>query len=155
MDAKDKPKVDPYAKLKLISPDVFRISNIDLAVMKDFPYKLREGDVPLKVCKVKRTDFFEKVGKKIAEFFGAEDVDEYVNLKYDAFDMNMTQIVFEYFCIEFKAAPLVFTKFMEQQESKWYKVTFKNYHLNEATAKAIACLIPFLVNVDEIEFDNN
>ena len=30
-----------------------------------------------------------------------------------------------------------------------------NYTLNEQTAKAIAGLIPFLVNVEEIEFDNN
>ena len=52
--------------------------------MKDFPHKTREGDIPLKVCKVKRTDFFEKVGKKIAQYFGADDVDEYVNLKYEA-----------------------------------------------------------------------
>ena len=63
--------------------------------------------------------------------------------------------MFEFFCLEFKAAPLVFGKFMEKQESGWWKVSFKNYHLNEPTTKAIACLIPYLVNVDEVEFDNN
>jgi hypothetical protein len=64
---------------------VFKLSNFDLGVLKDFPHKMREGDIPIKVCKVKRTDFFEKVGKKIADFFGAEDPDEYINLKYNAF----------------------------------------------------------------------
>jgi len=44
---------------------------------------------------------------------------------------------------------------MEEQESGWFKLTFVNYSLNDQTAKAIAGLIPFLVNVEEIEFDNN
>jgi uncharacterized protein YjbI with pentapeptide repeats len=61
--------------------------------------------------------------------------------------------------LEFKAAPLVINKFLEKhnldQEHSWMKLNFKNYHLNEPTCKAIACLIPFLVNVDEVEMDNN
>lgn len=80
----NKPKEDPKAKFRTLDPVKLKLNNIDLKVMKDFPHKTREGDIPLKVCKVKRTDFFEKVGKKIAQYFGADDVDEYVNLKYEA-----------------------------------------------------------------------
>ena len=30
-----------------------------------------------------------------------------------------------------------------------------NYALNEPSSKAIACILPFLVNVEEVEMDNN
>jgi len=72
VDPSDKKKVDPYAKLRSIDPTIFKLSNFDLSVMKDYPFKVRDGDVPIKVCKVKRTDFFEKVSKKIADWRGAE-----------------------------------------------------------------------------------
>jgi hypothetical protein len=64
--------------------DVIKLSNFDLSVLKDFPHKVREGDVPIKVCKVKRPDFFEKVGKKIADYMGAEDPSDYFELRKTA-----------------------------------------------------------------------
>ena len=67
----------------------------------------------------------------------------------------MIQIIFEYFCLEFKAAPLTIKKFMEPQENGWQKLSFVNYALNEPSSKAIACILPFLVNVEEVEMDNN
>jgi len=35
------------------------------------------------------------------------------------------------------------------------KLSYKNYHLDEMTSKALACLLPFLVNVSELELFNN
>ena len=40
-------------------------------------------------------------------------------------------------------------------DSGYWKVSFINYALNEPTLKAFACLLPFLVNVEEIHFENN
>jgi hypothetical protein len=40
-------------------------------------------------------------------------------------------------------------------ESGFVKMSFKNYRLNEPTIKAIACTIPWIVNLEEIEFENN
>jgi hypothetical protein len=37
-------------------------------------------------------------------------------------------------------------------ENGWMKLKFKNYMLNEPTIKAMACVIPFMVNVKEVEF---
>lgn len=44
---------------------------------------------------------------------------------------------------------------MVKLDSGWYKLKFRNYTLNEATFKAIASTLPFLVNVVEVEFENN
>jgi len=49
----------------------------------------------------------------------------------------------------------VINKFLEKQEDGWWKLSFKNYHLQDPITKAIACTIPFLVNVVEVEMDNN
>ena len=67
----------------------------------------------------------------------------------------MIQTIFEYFCLEFKAAPLNINKFIESLENGWKKVSFVNYALNEQSSKAIACILPFLVNVEEVVFVNN
>jgi len=40
-------------------------------------------------------------------------------------------------------------------DSGYWKLSFTNYSLNEPILKAIACTIPFLVNVEEIQMENN
>jgi hypothetical protein len=44
---------------------------------------------------------------------------------------------------------------MQLLESGWYTLKLKNYQLNESVLKAIACTIPFMVNVKDIEFESN
>jgi hypothetical protein len=44
---------------------------------------------------------------------------------------------------------------MKRQKSGWYKLSFNNYVLTEAMVKAISCILPFLVNVEEVEFIGN
>jgi hypothetical protein len=63
--------------------------------------------------------------------------------------------MFEFYCIEFKAAPLEIKNHMLRKETGAWKLAFVNYALNEPTLKAIACVLPFLVQVDEVEFSGN
>jgi hypothetical protein len=42
-----------------------------------------------------------------------------------------------------------------QPHNGWWRLSFRNYNLNEMTVKALACLIPFLVHVEEVEFTSN
>ena len=90
------------------------INNFDFTVIKDFPGKQRVNEIPMKVLKVKKFDHFEEVQQRIAAFFGVNSKAEYSDLKSACFHDQMIQTIFEYFCLEFKAAPLVFAKFMEE-----------------------------------------
>jgi hypothetical protein len=83
--------------------------------------------------------------EKITTFFGVTSQKDIEFLKWMGWEPGMIQLVFEFFCGEFKAAPLFFNKFMQEKENGWMKLTFKNYHLNEPTLKAIACILPWLV----------
>jgi hypothetical protein len=67
----------------------------------------------------------------------------------------MVNLVFEWINVELGSQPLQITKFLHKQENGFYKLSFNNYSLNEPAAKSIAVLIPFLVNVVEVEFINN
>ena len=70
-------------------------------------------------------------------------------------EMSYTQLCFEYFCMKFKAAAPDISKFLTRKENGWWVLSFRNYTLNEPTLKAIACLIPFLPQVEELNFSNN
>ena len=69
--------------------------------------------------------------------------------------MAEIQLCFEYFCLCFKAAAPRIDRFLTMQLDGWWKLSFRNYTLNEPTVKALACLIPFLVHLDEVEFHTN
>ena len=53
--------IDPYAKMKKIPKQVFEISNWDIPVFKDFPYRAKEGEMPFKVLRMKQVKYFETV----------------------------------------------------------------------------------------------
>jgi len=70
---------------------------------------------------------------------------------------RIIQLIFEFYCLELKAGPIPINDFIHTLEDGfgWMKLKFKNYILNEPTLKAIACVIPFMVNVKEVEFQTN
>ena len=44
---------------------------------------------------------------------------------------------------------------MTRKDNGIWHLRFAQYTLNEPTVKAISCVLPWLVNVDEIDFTNN
>ena len=72
--------------------------------------------------------------------------------KGKSFEPKIIQLIFEFYCQELKAGPIPITDFMSVADNGWWKLKFKNYMLNEPTLKAIACVIPFMVNVKEVDF---
>ena len=66
----------------------------------------------------------------------------------------MTQMIFEWISQKLGSAPLQIHTFITKLENGYCKLSFTNYFLNEPTLKAIAVLIPWLVNVEEVEFNN-
>lgn len=63
--------------------------------------------------------------------------------------------MFEHYCVEMKAAPMPIGTYIVLGDNKIKKITVKNYNLDEATAKALACVIPFIIDIEEMEFSNN
>ena len=64
----------------------------------------------------------------------------------------MIQLIFEYFCLEYNTAPFILKEFVKKCDNGYDKLSFMNYKLNDPTTKALACTIPWIVNLEEIEF---
>ena len=45
-------KADPKARFKKIDPRFYDINNFDMDVMREFPHKFRDGEVPYKILRV-------------------------------------------------------------------------------------------------------
>ena len=54
-----------------------------------------------------------------------------------------------------KAAPIKLTDFINSSDPKNVKLSIKNYQLDQPTAKALACTIPFMTRIHELELHNN
>ena len=70
-------------------------------------------------------------------------------------DNDFIQTVFDYYCNENKAAPVSLAHFLNYSDPQNVKLSIKNYHLDEQTAKSIACILPFMVEITELEMHNN
>lgn len=146
---KEKVNLDKY---RVVDPRVWQICNYDTGLMKDYPFKAAENKLPLFLLKKQGIKHFKDIQTQIKEMFSVDDIDEF---KHSYFPDTHIQLIFEWYCHVFKAAPLTFRKFMSRMDTGYWKVSFINYSLNEPTLKAIACLLPFLVNVEEIHLENN
>ena len=54
-----------------------------------------------------------------------------------------------------KAAPIPIMNYIISGDNKIRKLSVKNFTLDEGQAKALACIIPFIVDIEEMEFSNN
>jgi len=54
-----------------------------------------------------------------------------------------------------KAAPIPIGQYIVASDNKIRKLTLKNFNLDEATTKSLASIIPFIVDIEEMEFSNN
>ena len=69
--------------------------------------------------------------------------------------MKTIQKVFDYYCQLNKAVSMPIAKFFDDSDPNNPKFSIKNFKLDENTVKALACLIPFLVDINEVELKNN
>ena len=53
-----------------------------------------------------------------------------------------------------KAAPITLAKFYNYDDPNTTKLSFKNYQLDDMTVKAIALVLPFILDITEIEMAN-
>ena len=69
--------------------------------------------------------------------------------------MELKQKVFDFYIAFNKAATTPISQFFDNSDPSSYKLSIRNYNLDDNTAKSIACIIPFLVDLDEVELRNN
>ena len=113
--------------------------------MRYYPYKSREGEIPLKLLKVPKLEWLLKVGPLIMQQQKAEK----------RWDMKLIQNVFDHYCALSKAASMPIQQFFDDSDPNNSKFSIKNFKLDESTTKSFACLIPFLVDINELELRNN
>ena len=61
IDAPIKEKEDNMARFKAIDPRVHELCNFDFKVMKDYPHKIRDNDLPIVACKRKNIAEFDQI----------------------------------------------------------------------------------------------
>ena len=136
---------DPLAKEKIFNKQMVEPSPFRIESVKTYPFKFREGEVPLRLLKVPKIEFPIDSQLILAE----QQKDD------KRWDNDFLQSVFEFYCMECSAAPLILTQFMNYSDPNNVKLSIKNYHLDEPTAKALACVVPFMIEVTELELHNN
>ena len=88
--------------------------------------------------------------------FGVKEIAaERESLKMRSWTLQQCQLVFEFYCTEFKAIAPRLDKFMTRNDNGWWKLSFRNYILNEPTLKALSCALPFYVQIEEVELVKN
>ena len=69
--------------------------------------------------------------------------------------MALIQEVFDYYCAIHKAVTIPLKQFFDEEDPNNVKFSIKNLKLDEEMAKSFACIIPFLVDVNELELRQN
>ena len=76
-------KGNPNARFKKIDARVFELSNFS-GELREFPHKYREGELPYRVLRNPKIDYFIELHDKILELFEAENPNEFIRKHYDA-----------------------------------------------------------------------
>lgn len=71
------------------------------------------------------------------------------------FELTTISAIFEHYCIETKAAPIDLDRFINDLNPNNKKLTFRNYPLDDATAKALVLTIPYMHDIKEFEANSN
>ena len=66
--------------------------------------------------------------------------------------MDFTQNVFDYYCDVHKAPPQPIAEWFDVSDPKNTKFSVKNRKIDDNTTKAIACIMPFLLDINEVVF---
>lgn len=112
--------------------------------MQYYPYRSREGEIPYKILSLPKSSFV---------FDSCENIRvQQAQVKWDA---ERIQNIFEYYCYELKAAPIILSQFYNYDDPANTKLSFRNYPLDDQTVKALAMVLPFITDITEIELNNN
>ena len=65
------------------------------------------------------------------------------------------QAIFEYYCLETKAASFDLERFINDLNPNNKKLSFKNYPIDDLTAKALVLTIPYMHEIKEFEANSN
>lgn len=141
---KEKLKLDPELEKKQFPKQDLETSGFRLQAMQYYPYRSREGEIPYKLLGVQRSQFVFDCAEKI-----------YQQQLYNKWDSTRIQNIFEYYCYELKAAPIILLNYYNYDDPKNTKLSFRNYQLDEQTVKAIAMVLPFITDITEIDLNNN
>ena len=127
-------KYKPFNK-KLLDVSPFRMEG-----MRYFPYRSREGEIPLKLLKVPKLEFIIDQAPKIVE-----------EQKGDArWTMDFIQNVFDYYCDLNRAPSQPIADWFDESDPNNTKFAIRNHKLDDNTIKAIACILPFLLDINEV-----
>ena len=113
--------------------------------MKYYPYRVKENSIPFKLLKVPELEFTIQAGPPILEQQRGDK----------RWSVSTLQKVFDYYCEEFKSISMTITNFFDDLDPENKKFTIRNVELDEGTAKAVACLIPFITDITEVELRGN
>ena len=69
------------ARFKAIDKRVHELCNFDFNVMVDYPHKMREHELPIVACKMKKLAEFDQIQRDIAEHFGVVDEEHHYHLQ--------------------------------------------------------------------------
>lgn len=97
--------------MRLIQTSPYRLES-----MKYFPYRTQPGDVPYKLFKVPKLSYLFEAAPAIAE-----------QQKKTLWDSELLQNIFEYYCVEVKAAPVRLANFYNYDDPKNTKLSFRNF----------------------------
>ena len=141
---KEKLKQDPELEKKQFPKQDLETSGFRLQSMQYFPYRSREGEIPYKLLTLPKSSYVFDAAQNIFK--------QQLDKKWDA---ERIQNIFEYYCYELKAAPIILTQFYNYDDPKNTKLSFRNYQLDDQTVKALAMVLPFITDITEIELNNN
>ena len=65
--------------------------------------------------------------------------------------LDFIQNVFDYYCTLNRAATRNIKEYFDDSDPNCYKLSIKNVQLDDNSSKALACIIPFLINITELE----
>lgn len=122
------------------------LSPFSLERMVVFPHKFREGDVPVRVLIRQDIGYLTKIHDAIKQSHALP--------KYQ-YSHDKIQTIFEYYCNQFKVSIFDLRQHIVPTDNNRTKLSFRHFQLNENQCKAIACVMPFMYKIHEVEFIKN
>ena len=139
-------KAAEVVKDRTFDKTMIDLSPFSLERMVVFPHKFREGDVPLRLLIRPEIAYLTKIHDAIKQSHALP--------KYQ-YSHDQIQNIFEYYCNQFKVSIFDIKQYIVPTDNNRTKLCLRNFQLNENQCKAIACTMPFMYKIQEVEFIKN
>ena len=148
--------------------DAIDLHGFDIEILKTYPYKTREGDIPTFLLKDTQNEGFGFMGNistntgKASLAKGKQNkfkvcleklhkvLDEEFRDKSLVPTEDHIQLLYEIYCKEFNCNPLPVKKYFHQGT-----LEYRHYTLSLEHVKALVCIIPLLADLKHIILKNN